>query len=75
VIAGAAAKTLLDEGASGMLAQPDIVAVGILTSFLAGIAAVAFLMRFLRSRSLAWFVPYRLALAAVLILWVALGTP
>lgn len=67
VIAGAIAKTLLDEGGSELLAHPDIVAVGVATSFLSGLAAVAFLMSFMRRHSLAWFVPYRLALAAILL--------
>ena len=73
VIAGAAATTLLDEGAAPMLAQPDIVVVGIVSSFLSGVAAIAFLMRFLRTRSLGWFVPYRLALVALLLVLLALG--
>jgi undecaprenyl-diphosphatase len=73
VIAGAAAKTLLGEGAAEMLTHPDIVVVGVVTSFASGIAAIAFLMRFLRTRSLAWFVPYRLALAGLLVIWMALG--
>ncbi|MGH2377244.1 MAG: undecaprenyl-diphosphate phosphatase [Candidatus Limnocylindria bacterium] len=73
VIAGAAAKTLLDADAAEMLAHPDVVAAGIATSFLSGVAAIAFLMRFLRSRSLGWFVPYRLALAAVLAIAAASG--
>lgn len=67
VIAGAMAKTLLDGGAAEMLAHPDIVVAGVITSFASGIAAVAFLMSFMRRHSLAWFVPYRLALAAVLV--------
>lgn len=75
VIAGAIAKTLLDASAAELLAHPDIVGVGIVTSFVSGIAAVAFLMSFMRQHSLAWFVPYRLALAAGLVLWAALGTP
>jgi undecaprenyl-diphosphatase len=67
VIAGAAAKTLVDEGAAGMLAHPDVVLVGIAASFVSGIAAIAFLLRFLRANSLGWFVPYRLLLAAILL--------
>jgi undecaprenyl-diphosphatase len=73
VIAGAIAKTLLDEGASELLAHPAIVVVGVVTSFVSGIAAVAFLMSFMRRHSLAWFVPYRLALAALLLITSAVG--
>lgn len=73
VIAGAIAKTLLDEGAAELLANPDVVVVGVVASFVSGIAAVTFLMSFMRRHSLAWFVPYRLALAAILLLASATG--
>lgn len=67
VIGGVAAKALLDARRSAELfAQPDLVLVGVSASFLSGFAAVAFLMRFLRTNSLAWFIPYRLALATLL---------
>lgn len=68
VIAGAGAKALLDaRRAAELLGQPEIAAVGFLASLLAGLSAVAFLMRFLRMNSLTSFVPYRLLLAAALI--------
>lgn len=68
IIAGAGAKTLLDaRRVSGLFAQPEIAIVGFVVSFLAGLAAVAFMVRFLRTNSLNWFIPYRLVLAAVLI--------
>lgn len=73
VIAGAAAKTLLDDGAARLFAAPDVFAVGIAASFVSGLAAIAFLLRFLRTRSLGWFVPYRLGLAAVLAIAAAAG--
>lgn len=73
VIAGAIAKTLLDEGSASLLAEPTIVLVGVVASFVSGIAAVAFLMSFMRSHSLAWFVPYRLGLAAVLLIASSVG--
>lgn len=73
VIAGAIAKTLLDGGSAALLAEPSIVAVGVVTSFVSGIAAVTFLMSFMRTHSLAWFVPYRLGLAALLVIASALG--
>lgn len=74
VIAGAGAKTLLDaRRASGLFAQPEIAIVGFAVSFLAGLAAVAFMVRFLRANSLAWFIPYRLVLAAALLIAAILG--
>lgn len=74
VIAGAGAKTLLDvERAAELFAHPEVTAVGFVVSLLAGLAAVAFLMRFLRAHSLNWFIPYRLALAALLLVVTALG--
>jgi undecaprenyl-diphosphatase len=74
VIAGVGAKALLDARRSAeLLAQPELAVVGFVTSFVSGIAAVAFLLRFLRTNSLAWFIPYRLALAGLLILVSLLG--
>jgi undecaprenyl-diphosphatase len=74
VIAGAGAKALLDARRSAeLLAQPELAVVGFVTSFVSGIAAVAFLLRFLRTNSLAWFIPYRLVLAALLIVVSLLG--
>ena len=74
IIAGAGAKTLLDlRKASVLFEQPGTVAIGFTVSFLAGLAAVSFLVRFLRGHTLAWFVPYRLALAAAIVIAVAVG--
>lgn len=74
VILGAGAKTLLDAGKAADLAtEPEVAALGFVVSFLSGLAAVAFLVRFLRTRSLGWFVPYRLLLAAAVLLG-AFGT-
>jgi undecaprenyl-diphosphatase len=65
VIFGAVAKTFLDASkAAVLLAEPDVLIVGFGVSFISGIAAVAFLVRFLRTHSLVWFVPYRLVVAA-----------
>jgi len=65
VIFGAVAKTFLDASkAAELFATPDVLAVGFGASFISGIAAVAFLVRFLRAHSLIWFVPYRLVVAA-----------
>ena len=74
VILGAGAKTLLDaRKAAGLFAQPDVLAVGFALSFLSGLAAVAFMVRFLRGHSLNWFVAYRLVLAAVIVAAVVAG--
>jgi undecaprenyl-diphosphatase len=65
VIVGAGAKTLLDaRKAEALFAAPDVLAVGFGLSFLFGLLAVAFMVRFLRAHSLIWFVPYRLIVAA-----------
>ena len=68
VIVGAGVKTLLDaRKAEALFAAPDVLAVGFGLSFLFGLLAVAFMVRFLRAHSLIWFVPYRVVLAAVVI--------
>jgi len=74
VILGAGAKTLLDaRKAAELLATPDVLAVGFVLAFLSGLAAVAFMVRFLRGHSLNWFVAYRLVLAAAIVAAVATG--
>jgi undecaprenyl-diphosphatase len=74
VILGAGAKTLLDaRKAADLFATPDVLAVGFIVSFLSGIAAVAFMVRFLRTNSLNWFVAYRLVLAAAIVAALAAG--
>lgn len=76
IILGAGAKTLLDaRKAQALFAEPLILAVGFSVAFLSGLAAVAFLIRFLRLHSLNWFVAYRLALAALVALTLLLGYP
>src|SRR5260221_707965 len=74
IILGAGAKTLLDaRKLSGLTAELDIVVIGFSVSFLAGLAAVAFMVRYLRTHSLNVFVVYRLVLAAVVLVALALG--
>jgi undecaprenyl-diphosphatase len=65
--AAGAAKvlSLLRRGFDPVLMGP--LAVGVITSFLAGLAAVAFLVAFLGRRSLLPFVVYRIALGAILL--------
>jgi undecaprenyl-diphosphatase len=74
VILGAGVKTLLDaRKLAGLTAQLDIVAIGFVVSFVSGLAAVAFMVRYLRAHSLRIFVVYRVALAVVILIAVALG--
>jgi len=76
VILGAGLKTLLDaRKAAGLFAQPDVLAVGFVVSFFSGLAAVAFLVRFVRTHSLNWFVAYRLVLAGIVVLTLLFGYP
>ncbi len=71
---GAGLKTALDlRRSSAIFEHPDALVVGFVVSFVSGLAAVAFLVRFLRGHTLAWFVPYRLALAGVIVAAVAAG--
>jgi undecaprenyl-diphosphatase len=74
VILGAGAKTLLDaRRAAALFAAPDVLAFGFVLSFLSGLAAVAFMVRFVRGHSLNWFVVYRLVLAALIVVAVVAG--
>ena len=74
IILGAGAKTLLDaRKLSGLTAELDVVLIGFGVSFLAGLAAVAFMVRYLRTHSLTVFVVYRIALAAVVLVALLLG--
>lgn len=73
VILGAGAKTLLDaRNAAESFGRPEV-AVGFVVSFLSGLAAVAFMVRFLRGHSLNWFAAYRLVLAAGIVVAVVAG--
>lgn len=74
VVLGAGLKTLLDaRKVAGLTAQLDVVAIGFAVSFISGLAAVAFMVRYLRAHSLNIFVVYRVALAIVILAAVALG--
>src|SRR4030088_1684997 len=74
IIFGAGVKTLLDaRKLSGLTAELDIVLIGFTVSFLSGLAAVAFMVRYLRTHSLNIFVVYRVALAIVILIAVAFG--
>ncbi len=74
IILGAGLKTVLDaRKLAGLTADPSVVAVGFAVSFISGLAAVAFMVRFLRRHSLGWFVAYRLLLAAAILAALAAG--
>jgi len=74
IILGAGLKTLLDaRKLAGLTAQLDIVAIGFAVSFVSGLAAVAFMVRYLRTHSLNAFVVYRVVLALVIIVALAFG--
>lgn len=47
----------------------DILVVGIVSSFVAGMAAISFLMNYLRKHSLALFAYYRIAIAIAFLVW------
>ena len=54
-------------GEAGVEVSLGPLLVGMLAAFVAGILAIGFLLRYLRTRSLTIFVVYRLVLAAVVI--------
>ena len=74
IILGAGLKTLLDaRKLAGLTAELDVVAIGFAVSFVSGFAAVAFLVRYLRTHSLRIFVIYRVVLAVVILVALAMG--
>jgi undecaprenyl-diphosphatase len=71
IIAGAGlwkARELLSGGLTDATVLPLIV--GLVTSAIAGLAAIAFLLAFLRRRSTGVFIGYRIVLAALIVLFV-----
>ena len=54
-------------GEAGVPIELGPLIVGMVASFVAGILAIGFLLRYLRTRSLTIFVVYRLVLAAVVV--------
>ena len=69
-VAGAGLLVGLDLMEAGASQQKDAVISGILT-FLAALAAMAFLMRWLRRASMTVFVVYRIALGVAILIWAA----
>jgi undecaprenyl-diphosphatase len=59
----------LASGETGLDVSIGPLVVGMLAAFVTGIAAIGFLLRYLRTRSLTIFVVYRLVLAAVVIVF------
>lgn len=74
VIAGAGGKQIFDAlSGDEVSAGADVYAVGLIAAAVVGYAAVAFLMRFLRVRSLLSFVAYRVVLGVTVLALVAAG--
>lgn len=74
VIAGAGGKQIFDAlSGNETSAGVDVYAVGLIAAAVVGYAAVAFLMRFLRVRSLLSFVAYRVVLGVTVLALVAAG--
>jgi len=75
IIAGAGAYETLQllRGAGDVQFEPAALAAGMLAAFASGLAAVAFMLRYLRTHSFSIFVAYRLIVAVVVI--VAFLTP
>jgi undecaprenyl-diphosphatase len=74
VIAGAGGKQIFDAlSGDEASAGADVYAVGLIAAAVVGYAAVAFLMRFLRVRSLLSFVAYRVVLGVTVLALVAAG--
>jgi len=70
-LAGAYEAFRLVSGDAGvdLAAQASTLAIGVATAFVAGIAAIAFLLRFLRTRPTTIFVAYRVVFAAIIGAW------
>lgn len=56
-------------GESAVAVSPEALAVGMAASFVSGLVAIAFLLRFLRTQPVTVFVVYRLILAATVVVW------
>jgi undecaprenyl-diphosphatase len=75
IIAGAGAWEILKlvRGGSEVAIQPVPLAVGMIAAFLSGLAAIAFLLRWLQNHPLDIFVWYRIVLAALIIVALLTG--
>jgi len=70
-LAGAYEAYRLISGDAGvdLAAQAGTLAIGVATAFVAGVAAIAFLLRYLRTRPTTIFVAYRVVFAAIIVAW------
>jgi undecaprenyl-diphosphatase len=68
-LAGAWEVRKLVTGEAGVTVEAAPLIVGTLAALVSGLAAIAVLLRFLRTNSLAVFIVYRVALAAVIVAW------
>jgi undecaprenyl-diphosphatase len=68
-LAGAWETRKLITGEAGVDVATAPLIVGMLAALVAGVAAIAVLLRFLRTNTLAVFIVYRVALAAVVVAW------
>ena len=66
-------RHVFEPGASGMSATVPQIVVGTLIAFVVGYAAVAWFLRFLVRHSMYWFVGYRIALGALVLLLLSTG--
>lgn len=64
---------IVDNGISNAVLAPSLVTAGIVSSFLSGIFAIRFLLRFLSRNSLKAFAYYRIGFAVVILLFLATG--
>jgi undecaprenyl-diphosphatase len=71
VIAGAGGKQILDAIRDGSSAAGglDVYLVGLVSAGIVGYVAIAFLLRYLRTRPTTLFVAYRIAFAALILAW------
>ncbi len=68
-MAGAFESFKLVRGEAGAAIQAGPLAIGVLASIVAGLAAIHLMLRYLRNHSYDLFVAYRIVLAAVVLVW------
>lgn len=73
IIAGAAAKKMLDLGLNTLSTQDKLIfIVGIISSFIVSYLVIKYFIKFLEKHSLVWFGWYRIALGALILLLIYL---
>ena len=74
IISGAILKVLTEAGATAQFgAHINIFIIGILTAFLSGLFAIRFMLKFLSDHGLQVFAYYRIGLAVVVLVLLAVG--